>query len=426
MLKEKYGAVLFPLAVNVNVIGTKQAFQVIANEQRWDVSELHVDVSQLGNGSLTIGYGPLANNPVIFQTNEICNRDILLPETGIGNPNQLPLNAYVAADLCVAQINAGAHIVKGSDKVWLNPVLNGAAPFSKRYGATMVSFDPGDGQGIRLYYMGGYDGINYYNDVWSSFDGVTWTAIAVSPFTARSQHCTVVLGTKMYVLMGNNGAAMNDVWSSSDGITWTEILPARMPLARYDFGATSINGVIYFAGGYTGAFYLNDVWSSPDGINWTSLGNAPWVARSGLNMIPWNNKLYVAGGYDGAIYYNDVWISNGQAQVTSGQYPSHTSSWVKLTQQNNYAARAYHNLQTLQKNRQSEVLVFNGVNASGYPADAWGSKDACFWNYNNPALAIGNRKYMASCVMNGLVYAVGGFDGATYYNDVWRTNQINV
>src|SRR5258708_7758386 len=71
----------------------------------------------------------------------------------------------------------------------------------------------------------------YKSDVWSSSDGVNWTAAtAAATFAARGTHSSVVfnpatgsgLDGKMCVIGGTNGATCyNDVWSSPDGVIWS-------------------------------------------------------------------------------------------------------------------------------------------------------------------------------------------------------------
>ena len=117
------------------------------------------------------------------------------------------------------------------------------------------------------------------NDVWSSSDGVVWTqATAAAAFPARSNHTSVVLGNKMWIIggSGKNGY-LHDVWSSSDGVTWTQATPAAAFSARSGHTSVVLGNKMWVIGGdnlvdsvndtYT---YLHDVWSSSDGcVTWT-------------------------------------------------------------------------------------------------------------------------------------------------------------
>lgn len=64
----------------------------------------------------------------------------------------------------------------------------------------------------------------FYNDVWSTADGVAWTLhTKAAPWHPRQYHETVVWDGRMWVLEGWNQKNRNDVWHSADGVTWTEL-----------------------------------------------------------------------------------------------------------------------------------------------------------------------------------------------------------
>ena len=62
----------------------------------------------------------------------------------------------------------------------------------------------------------------YYNEVWSSPDGKTWTLECVAPWKARQYQDVCVMGGRMWIMEGFGSEAANrkDVWSSSDGKHW--------------------------------------------------------------------------------------------------------------------------------------------------------------------------------------------------------------
>lgn len=67
---------------------------------------------------------------------------------------------------------------------------------------------------------------NFYNDVWSSADGVHWTQhTEVAPWHARQYHDVAVWDDRLWVMEGYhvNGGNRNDVWSSTDGRSWQEL-----------------------------------------------------------------------------------------------------------------------------------------------------------------------------------------------------------
>ena len=427
MLKEQYGAVPFEVNVDQQTIGQKTLGQILNNEVRWDVTELHLDVSKMTNGFLSIGYGAKAANPEILRISDVEFRDFVMPATGFGNPNQQPLNWYTESDSCVANISGAAHIVKQADKQWIQVSADGAAPMAKMVGSTLTTFDPGDGSGPRLYLIGGYDGTTYYNTVFTSFDGISWTSIGITLFPARYAHSTVVMGGSLYVIMGNNGSAMNDVWSSPDGITWTLVTNAATPAARYFLGACVLNGITYISGGNNGSTALNDVWSTTDGLTWTNLGTygALMLGRYGHVMMAYQNSIIVIGGTNnGSNYLNDSWeFLPSSFNTILQQYP--TTSWIKLNIFSNFTARAYFNAVPFAQNRKAENIILNGQGTTN-PTDLWVSTDLTRWFQQNASLPQGARYQAAVAVLNGLAYAFGGYDGSAYHNDVYRTNKFVV
>jgi hypothetical protein len=65
---------------------------------------------------------------------------------------------------------------------------------------------------------------NYYNDVWSTADGLHWTRHAEStPWAPRQYHDVAVFDGRLWVLEGYAKGNRNDVWHSADGVTWNSV-----------------------------------------------------------------------------------------------------------------------------------------------------------------------------------------------------------
>ena len=59
-----------------------------------------------------------------------------------------------------------------------------------------------------LYLLGGYNIVNFYNDVWKSEDGTNWSLVtADAPWTARRSHQVVVREGSLYLLGGGKTAS---------------------------------------------------------------------------------------------------------------------------------------------------------------------------------------------------------------------------
>ncbi|MBI3921953.1 MAG: hypothetical protein HY318_11100 [Armatimonadetes bacterium] len=64
----------------------------------------------------------------------------------------------------------------------------------------------------------------FYNDVWSSADGVNWKCDeGCAPWFPRQYHEVAVWDNRMWVMEGWNQQNRNDVWYSSDGVNWYEL-----------------------------------------------------------------------------------------------------------------------------------------------------------------------------------------------------------
>ena len=174
----------------------------------------------------------------------------------------------------------------------------------------------------RIYVLGGksgsdaLEGEDYYNDVWSSADGESWSLeTAAADWLARSYHQAVSHNGRIYVLGGENGSDhYNDVWSSVDGKSWSlEIADGAGDWAGWH-KAVSHNGRIYVLGGYGNGNNHDDVWSSVDGKNWRQEMVAGWPGRWGIQAMSYQGRLYVLGGYGDGGFNNDVWsLADGES-----------------------------------------------------------------------------------------------------------------
>src|SRR5262249_15615880 len=82
----------------------------------------------------------------------------------------------------------------------------------------------------KIWIFGGFDGKNYYNDVWNSRDGVTWIRIAgTAPWSRRSNPSVVSFKNELWLFGGGiiDGESSNDVWHSPDGTHW-KLATAKM------------------------------------------------------------------------------------------------------------------------------------------------------------------------------------------------------
>ena len=91
--------------------------------------------------------------------------------------------------------------------------------FAERSEHQMIAY------GGSLWVVGGYDGRDYFDDVWRSADGAVWVEVPVDgeAFAGRSEHQMVSHDGLLWVIGGYDGGFFNDVWYSSDGRRWDSV-----------------------------------------------------------------------------------------------------------------------------------------------------------------------------------------------------------
>ncbi|MGI9609945.1 MAG: hypothetical protein ACR2NL_06585 [Acidimicrobiia bacterium] len=244
----------------------------------------------------------------------------------------------------------------------------------------------------------------------------------------------------------------NDVWSSADGVHWTQ-LTAEAPWAgRAGLSAIVFRGEIYVMGGSFNddpdviggpptRVVLNDVWKSRNGRDWKLVTpEAPWAPRAGADLLVKNGYLYLLGGEFGFTgfpppYFNDVWRTRDGRQ------------WEQVTASAGWSPRPGHTCDVLR----NTMVCFGGFGQStdptdpfkpSNPMDVWTSRNGkdwtqvsdSPWNAQGPA----DVKYdydtiVAPAGRDGrgrAIYTFGGdretfdFSDPTQFlnvdNDVWR------
>ena len=173
----------------------------------------------------------------------------------------------------------------------------------------------------RLWLLGGYDGKNYYNEVWNSADGVTWARVVEhAPWSPRIDAMVMAFKDRIYLRGGgvidgsrnDNPDSGKEVWSSTDGITWTKT-PGDLQQLR---GSPIVfDGKVWLIGANRNdGVFGRATLSTDDFVNWKE-ESAPWSPRGGTATWIFDGKLYMTGGKYSVtengnirfIYSNDVW-----------------------------------------------------------------------------------------------------------------------
>ncbi|MBL8320536.1 MAG: hypothetical protein JNJ42_19175 [Burkholderiaceae bacterium] len=188
------------------------------------------------------------------------------------------------------------------------------APWNGRHGAGWVV------HADRLWVIGG----DLFTDVWSSTDGNDWRLeTQAAAFGERYTPIGASLNGRLLIYGGMAWGpsrwcaympecfayGFNDVWSSNDGVTWTAVQPAAPWTPRgLIHGSIVFNGRTYIIGGglklastssvlaETTAEH-HDVWSSDDGVHWRQeADDAGFSPRTHLATLGTEHGCYIAGG----------------------------------------------------------------------------------------------------------------------------------
>ncbi len=300
-----------------------------------------------------------------------------------------------------------------------------AAGFNPRAAHASVTFNN------KMWVIGGGDDNQFYNDSWSSPDGVNWTeATANAGFNPRIDHGAAVFNGKIFVVGGQNfdGSFDNDVWSSNDGANWTEAV-TQAPFSP----RTGISLFVYDAGQgprlwMTGGIDENDntlseVWNSSDGVNWSQQRGSLPAPAAYQTAVSFNSNVYFIDGQaaDGSLNTVEYLLTNyGDGPVWGTVNPA-----PPLTARQDAAGMAFDNL----------LFISGGMTAEDIPTgDLW--YDGNNWNQANNQAGYGFRSDHTMLEFNPAspgaapgapgdrLWVIGGWNGDGYDNDVWYTGTL--
>lgn len=267
----------------------------------------------------------------------------------------------------------------------------------------------------KIYAIGGLNGNSPLNNN-EMYDPISdqWTVEAPMP-TARSGFATAVCDNNIYVIGGTVGTAFvanNEVYDPKSN-TWET--KASMPTPRADLSANVVNDKIYLIGGkkYSNAspYFTetneNEVYD-PVNNTWSTKTPIP-TAIYGYASAVLDGKINFVGGSEAP---NSIGINVfvGSDQV----YDPQTDEWslaANLPSVATYgAAAATDNYMAPAK------LYFMGGYFSGSYSSAIQVYDAenNSWTASDPMPT--PRAYFGICVVNDVLYVIGGFDGQNWLN----------
>jgi outer membrane protein assembly factor BamB len=156
----------------------------------------------------------------------------------------------------------------------------------------------------------------FYRDIWTSSDGIKWDQVKPQEplWSPRGMiGGSVVFQDRIWILGGGTYDTpttpkrnfYNDVWSSADGVNWKRHTnSAAFPPRQYHDVAVFDGRMWVFEGYHRKGGNRNDVWHSDDGVNWHELPNTPWKPRHAASVFVYDDALWMVAGNN---MQKDVW-----------------------------------------------------------------------------------------------------------------------
>ncbi|MBM4089892.1 MAG: hypothetical protein FJ276_10790 [Planctomycetes bacterium] len=167
----------------------------------------------------------------------------------------------------------------------------------------------------------------FYRDVWTSVDGIAWEEVRpVEPYwSARGMiGGGAVMQGRIWILGGGTYDTpktpqrqfYNDVWSSADGVHWKQHTAAAPWHPRQYHDVAVWDDRLWVMEGYhIQGGNRKDVWYSPDGAQWTELPDTPWEPRHAASLVVHDGSLWMIAGNN---MEPDVWRLRRNEDVATG------------------------------------------------------------------------------------------------------------
>lgn len=155
----------------------------------------------------------------------------------------------------------------------------------------------------------------FHRDLWTTEDGKNWSQVTPhEPFWPQRGMIggSAVFKGRIWILGGGTYETptrpsrqfFNDVWSSADGVEWTRHVEKAAWEPRQYHDVAVWDDRLWVLEGYSPSGNRKDVWYSSDGVQWTEIPNTPWAARHASSIFVHNDHLWVVAGNN---MTPDVW-----------------------------------------------------------------------------------------------------------------------
>ena len=252
----------------------------------------------------------------------------------------------------------------------------------------------------KIYFVGGQDGSSSKN-IAERYDPPTnaWESIA-SMSVARKGVGSSVLNGKLYAI-GGVGLSSVEVFDPNTG-NW--IVGVALPSEVNQGAAITVNGKIYLIGGRNASGQrINQVLClDPSSNQWTAMANMP-TARSGNNLVWFENRIWAIGGNDGSyskkVESYDPNSDSWRIEVSLSTVRHWSVAWVSSGKI--YAGGGINGSSHLQSIEVYDPTARQWANAGNFP----------------------EKKFAADAVvLNNKVYVIAGENGSSHSNKVFAAD----
>jgi hypothetical protein len=157
---------------------------------------------------------------------------------------------------------------------------------------------------------------NFYRDLWHTADGVKWTQVKPREPCWSSRGMiggSAVFKGRIWLLGGGTYDTpttkmrnfYNEVWSSADGVNWKLHIKNAPWHPRQYHDVAVFDGRLWVLEGYHAkGGNRKDVWHSADGVHWEEVSNTPWKPRHAASVFVHDHALWMVAGNN---MQPDVW-----------------------------------------------------------------------------------------------------------------------
>ena len=257
----------------------------------------------------------------------------------------------------------------------------------------------------------------------------TWNNTTPLPAARRTVR-PAVWNDSLYLIGGNDGAAFQATSYvaplNANGTVgaWTTTTP--LPATQTSHATVANNGYMYVVGGNTGSTCVNTVRYAPINANgtlgaWSTTSALPGPRCGNVEAVTVaNGFMYAAGGYDNANVTRSVFYAPINANGTLGAWQTNANSFIVAREYNGlealngflYAIAGQDTVSGAGSTTNVEVAALNANGSVG--------------TFSATTSLPGPRGELATEVVNGRVYAIGGGTGSSGANPqttVYYTSQ---